>query len=447
MEEPTILIVGAGTFGTSTAYHLAHTYKNPSRVTVIDRWAPDSDGQKHAAAIDVNRIIRTDYESPLYCNLANEAIHSWFWLLELGEYFHKTGWVVLDEDESGYKANVKRTFEQRGSDYTKEMPVKELAERWSVLRGLETKGHRTAYSNPEAGWCDAAMATASFMTAAEKRGVKRVTGEVAELLLDQERKRLIGVRTTEGKRFFADKIVLASGAWTSYLLSPIEDALNIAEHDTIERQIQAVGRLSAYYTLSADEAASIESTGLPILVYGQRGVLMPPSKRNRTLKVNDLKTEFINTEKSESGRRISRPSSRNQNEVPEKLKHETEELLSCLMPEFARERKPDRWRICWDAKTPTDDWLMCRHPHAGLENVYLAVGGSFHSYKFMPNAGKYMCNVLQDKSNGKEKDEAWKWKTGEELQRTGGKELGSKRKGVRRPELRDFEQGTRLSRL
>ena len=219
------------------------------------------------------------------------------------------------------------------------------------------------------------------MKAAKKRGVNRVTGEVTELLLDQETKRMIGVQTTDGQRYFADKIVLASGAWTSHLFSPIEDALSIEEHDRIERQIQAVGRISAYYTLSADEAATMESTGLPILVYGQRGVLMPPSRLNRTLKVNNLRTEFVNTETTASGRTVSKPSSRSQNAVPEKLKRETEDLLSCLMPEFGRERKPDRWRICWDAKTPTDDWLMCKHPHERLDNVYLAVGGSFHSYK------------------------------------------------------------------
>ncbi|KAH7119712.1 fructosyl amino acid oxidase [Dendryphion nanum] len=437
MEEPTILIVGAGTFGTSTAYHLAQRYKDPSRVTIIDRWAPDDNCEKHAAAIDVNRIIRTDYESPLYCNLANEAIHSWFWTLELGHFFHKTGWVVIDEDDSGYKANVKKTFQNRGSDYTTELPVQELAERWEVFRGLETKGHGTAYTNPEAGWCDAAKATANFMAAAEKRGVKRVTGEVAQLLFDSGRKRVLGVRTTDGHSFTADKIILATGAWTSSLCSPIEDALKITETDRIERQIQAVGRLSAYYTLSTDEADRLESTGLPILVYGQRGVLMPPSSQNRTLKVNDLKTEFVNTKTTGSGHKISVPSVRSQNDVPEKLKRETESLLTYLMPKFAQERKPDRWRICWDAKTPTDDWLMCKHPHPGLDNLYLAVGGSFHSYKFMPNAG----------NNGEEKDKAWKWKAGKELESTEGKELGSKAKNVRRPELRDFEEGARLSRL
>lgn len=80
--EPSVLIIGAGTFGTSTAWHLANTYKDASKVTIVDR-SPSP--PKPAASIDVNRIIRTDYPSKLYCDLACEAIHSWFWSLELGE--------------------------------------------------------------------------------------------------------------------------------------------------------------------------------------------------------------------------------------------------------------------------------------------------------------------------------------------------------------------------
>ena len=73
--EPTIPIVGAGSFGTSIAFYLAKTYKDPSRVTIIDR-SPSS--PEPAAAIDLNRVIRTDYASPLYCNLAYEAIQDRF---------------------------------------------------------------------------------------------------------------------------------------------------------------------------------------------------------------------------------------------------------------------------------------------------------------------------------------------------------------------------------
>ena len=43
-------------------------------------------------------------------------------------------------------------------------------------------------------------------------------------------------------------------------------------------------------------------------------------------------------------------------------------------------------------------------------NLYLATAGSFHSWKFLPTIGRYVVNVLDGKSNGKEKDDAWGWK-------------------------------------
>ncbi|KAF6808283.1 L-pipecolate oxidase 2 [Colletotrichum sojae] len=447
MDEPTVLIVGAGTFGTSTAYHLSQTYADPSRVTVIDRWATSSHGAKQAAAIDVNRIIRTDYASPLYCNLANEAMHPWFWSKELGHFFHKTGWVVLDEKDNDFSSSVRETFRQRGSDYTRDVDLHDVERKWGVIEGVKTDGLGRAYFNPEAGWCDAALATANYMAAAEKKGVKRTTGEVVELLLDRGGRRVSGVRVKDGQRLTADKIVLAAGAWTSYLLAPIEEALRIPEQDRIERQIKAVGRLSAYYTLSLQETESVCESQIPIIVYGGKSILTPPSRENRTLKINDLKTEFVNTVTLPSGQRISAPSSRNQEDVPEKLKRETEGLLSAMMPRFGRERKPDRWRICWDAKTPTGDWLMCKHPHSQLDNLHLAVGGNFSSYKFMPVAGKYMCNILKGRSNGAEKDAAWGWKSSEVLRNSQPKEMGHVPWSAQRPELRSYEGGSWSSKL
>lgn len=68
-DESTVLIVGAGTFGTSTAYHLAQRYRDPSKVTVVDR---DGSPPKPAAAIDINRVIRTDYAKPMYGNLVRQ---------------------------------------------------------------------------------------------------------------------------------------------------------------------------------------------------------------------------------------------------------------------------------------------------------------------------------------------------------------------------------------
>lgn len=93
---------------------------------------------------------------------------------------------------------------------------------------------------------------------------------------------------------------------------------------------------------------------------------------------------FINTVTTKSGRKISVPSDRSQYDVPEALKRETKELItSKVMPQLVHGKEADHWRICWDARTPTQDWVMCRHPREELNNLYLAVGGSFQGYKYV----------------------------------------------------------------
>ncbi|OHE94852.1 fructosyl amino acid oxidase [Colletotrichum orchidophilum] len=447
MAEPSVLVVGGGTFGTSTAYHLSRTYQDASRVTVVDRGTPSGPGANKAAAIDVNRIIQTNYVRPLYCNLANEAIHPWFWDLNLGHFFRKTGCVTIDEEDNQFTDAVRRTLQQRGSDYTKDFNVQEARKRWKPFEGMETNGLGTAFFNPEAGWCDAALATPNLMAAAERNGVKRVTGEVDELSFDLSRKRLVGVRMKDGRRLTADQIVLSAGAWTSHLLAPIETLLHIAARDRIERQITAVGRISAYYELSPKETEDLCEAGMPIVIYKSSGIVTPPSRENRTLKINDLQTEFVNGVTVSAGTTVSVPSERAQDDVPQKLKDESQKLLNIMMPEFAQRKSPTRWRICWDAKIPTEDWLLCRHPHPQLENLFLAVGGNFDTYKFLPIAGKYLSNVLQGKSNGPEKDAAWAWKSEATLMNADRRELGPKSRISSLPEFRSFEDSSRPSKL
>lgn len=378
-----MLIVGAGTFGTSTAYHLARRYSDTSRITVIDE---SSSPPKPAASVDINRIIRTDYPDPMYCDLASEAIHPWFWSIELGQQFHKTGWVMIDEKGSDLAKRIRQVFQDRGSTQTSEVSLAELDKRWACLKGTETGGFGDVYWNPEAGWCDAANATARFMAAAEELGVKRITAKVAELLLDTKRGRIEGVRTTDGQRFTADKVVLAVGAWTSSMLSPVEDQLEIPERQRVERQMKATGTVSAYYKLSDEEFEQLSDAKMPIIVYGSQGEVIPPSTRNSSkyLKYNNSQTTFTNTVTTESGHNISVPADRSQNDVPKAIKRETEKnLISKLLPDFTRGKQAEFWRICWDAVTPSEDLLLCKYPHAKLSNLYLAAGGSFHGYKYV----------------------------------------------------------------
>lgn len=433
-HEPTVLIVGAGTFGTSIAYHLSHQYKDPSRITIIDRWEPMAPlSEKQAAAVDTNRIIRTDYESPMYCDLANEAIHPWFWNMAVQGHFHKTGWAVLDKKDSDFGANVRKTFIERGGDYTRDVSVDELR-KYDILRDLCGNAEMgKAYFNPEAGWCDAERATMSFLRVATNNGVNRVTGEVTSLTYSTTDGKLTGIRASTGQIYTADKIVLATGAWTSTLLSPLEDALHISEPDRIEQQITCVGRLSAYYTIPEQQVQAIIKSKMPVVVVGGQIDFIPPSIPNKTVKINDLKTEVLNYTTTPSGQRISAPlRGLDQSRIPPHLRIQSEQVISAALPHFTSHHTPARWRICFDAVTPSEDFLICVHPHPKLTNLVVATGGSFHSYKFLPIIGRYVAKVLSGEGCGEEKDRTWGWKGREERMRGGGLEFGRKEGIARR---------------
>ncbi|KAF2479356.1 FAD dependent oxidoreductase [Neohortaea acidophila] len=429
VPDDSILILGAGIFGTSTAYHLAKTYRNPDRITVIDRTASPPD---LAASTDINKIIRADYSSRFYCDLAYEALDAWKTWPELQPYYHQSGWIMLDGEDSDLAERIRRVFRDRGHDLTSDMELGELDERWGgCLNGTDTTGLKNGYWNPEAGWCEAAAATGSLMEAAKRLGVRYVTADVVGVELDGAR--VSGLRTAKGELLTADKIVIATGAWTSSLLSPLENELNIPEDERVEKQAQAAGVAVAHYKMTDQEMSQLRD--MPVVVYGESGEVIPPPLSNRLLKFTNART-FTNIETTKSGHKISVPPNRDQHIVSDRLKRETEtHMMSKVMPAFAKGKTADYWRICWDARTPTQDWLLCRHPDDRLSNLYFSVGGSFHSYKFLPNAGKYMVNVLNGTGNGEERDRAWGWK------KAGAGWRGAHEKTAPKRDLKDLDYG------
>jgi sarcosine oxidase/L-pipecolate oxidase len=73
-DKPTVLIVGAGEFGATTAVELLKS-GNYSTVTILDR-APVIPAMD-AASTDINKVVRFDYTDADYAKLAREAVERW----------------------------------------------------------------------------------------------------------------------------------------------------------------------------------------------------------------------------------------------------------------------------------------------------------------------------------------------------------------------------------
>lgn len=107
----------------------------------------------------------------------------------------------------------------------------------SIYKHSDFSEFEGAYWNPDAGWCDASAATAELMQAAVNRGVTYETGNVACLVLGP----LVvqGVHLSDGRTLTADMVLLRAGVWTSYLMSTVEDHLQIDDSNRLEKQVIA----------------------------------------------------------------------------------------------------------------------------------------------------------------------------------------------------------------
>ncbi|KAJ5525926.1 FAD dependent oxidoreductase [Penicillium frequentans] len=403
--ESDVLIVGAGIFGVSTAYHLAKQTSNPSSITILDRDHPPSTA---AASTDLNKIIRADYSDALYMDLAFEAIDDWKNnpLFATAGVYHETGWISMGERGNDLTSTIRNNFKISGRpDLTKDMTEEEVRSNWGgILKDADLTPFDSYYFNPSAGWADAGSALKIMADEAIRMGVQYKVDEAKRLVLDQHGVR--GVQTKGGNLYKAKKIILATGAWTSELMTLTEDELGMPQKSRMESHLTAAGVCVVHYQLTDAERPLYDQ--LPVYVYGEQGETLPPTASG-IIKFTST-ASFKNTVHTDNGQTISIPPV-HQRAISDGLRRQTVDSMKNRLPQlFVKNHEVDHFRLCWDAITPSQDPLITRHPHPQLSNLYLAVGGSFHCWKFLPIIGRYVTNMIYGLSNGADRDKAWGWK-------------------------------------
>lgn len=252
-KDRSILIVGGGTFGTSTAYHLSQ--QGYTNVTVLDRWAPPS---KEAAGSDINKIIRADYPERLYADLATESIKKWRDPNGLfAGLYHRSGWLMAAGKKSlPFIEGSIKTAGERGFEKAQLLTSEEVRARFPAYDGPMQDWQ--TYWNSSAGWANARAALGRMAEAAQKKGVKYITGSAGHVskLLFNENRRCIGARTIDGTTHLADEILLATGAAAGSILD-------------MKGQLVAKGHTVGHIQLSPDEVKKYAS--MPIVDHLEGG--------------------------------------------------------------------------------------------------------------------------------------------------------------------------------
>lgn len=404
MAPSSILIVGSGAFGLSTAYSLSQNQSfSNTKITVLDRSPfPSPDG----SSIDTSRIIRADYSDPAYANLAALAQHEWRKqgrdeLGGEGRYTEGGLVVVYNRDTPGEKYirgsfdNVSEIMRKAGDHDA----IVELGSEGSIQKAVGTGGGSGVggYLNKRSGWADAEAGMRWLRSKVEATGrVNFRHAEVQELV--KEGKKVTGVLLKDSSTIHADLVVLATGAWTGKLVD-------------LRGRATATGQVLLYLDLTAAEQEKLGK--MPVLLNLSTGLfIIPPA--NRILKVARHAYGYLNPTKIKhpggSGEVIEVSVPRTSVDdpaqwVPKEGEDDCRRALREIIPSLG-DRPFKEARICWYTDTPQGDFLITYHPD--LEGLFLATGGSGHGYKFLPVIGDKIVDCICGNCP-EEFKEKWAW--------------------------------------
>ncbi|OJT01951.1 L-pipecolate oxidase [Trametes pubescens] len=378
-----VLIVGAGCFGLSTAYHLLKRgYQN---ITVIDRSpvlpAPD------AASTDINKIVRSSYADAFYAHLAREAIADWKDAELWGDTYHESGVycpLVVGEEytDKAYENDVAagaRIEHLSGADAIRKVFPPGV----SVAVPENARG----WLNRDGGWAFASQGITRLMDRVTSLGGKIVPGKAVAEFLKKDGK-TTGVRCEDGTVFEADLTVLAVGSWTASAFPEL----------SLQTQCLATGQTVAMIQLTPEEGDQYRDC--PVVLNFVTGVYMFPPNQDNIVKLAIHGGGYTQTvENAKSAQVISTPRTITSHgkdglRIPKAAAQKLRAELAQVYPELAK--KPfAATRLCWYTDAPDENWVIGYHPEDS--SLVLATAGSGHAYKFLPVVGRLVADAIEGK--------------------------------------------------
>lgn len=364
--DSSYIIVGAGVFGVSTAYHLIKKYPNAS-VTLVDRDAFDADSRV-AASWDWNKVVRADYDDIVYCQLALEAQDIFKSDPIWKPYFHETGiyWMCRSE----YAQEVIDNYKKLGRNVDlAAVPINEARKMYGGLfEDADYTGVKEVLVNKTSGWAAAGDCLRAVTRKAMELGVKYVTAEVASLQHDG-RGRCTGIKTATGDTLTASHVILCTGAYTPKLLELSAESSGLTDLRAGSRIV--AGGITTGMT-QLDDKSYERFAAMPVGVQGytaEQGNMLPghvslrpqliaktgpfigslPPTKDRELKWWG-QTIFKNTREVLPGRYISMPPPERdyaQWKVSGRLKEDINHANNVFYGKNGASWKMEKHRICW----------------------------------------------------------------------------------------------------
>lgn len=365
-SSPDVAVIGAGTFGVWTAYHLNRL---GAKVVLLDAYGP---GNSRASSGGETRQMQADWSSDVYTRSAIDS-YGWWKRIERESgvpVVLETGKLKLSttSENIGVAQEIKARHKTYGLPEAEILREDELRHRWPQLHSRDLRWG--LYTRGAAG--SVMMARKGVQTVA--RELVKQGGELriayCEPQLSGEGK-FVGVRTRSGDALRAGQYVFAGGPWLPRLFPKL-----------LKNRLQ-VQRRDVLFFGSPPGDARFSFPHFPTWSVIGSGYYGFPDIAHRGFKVAPYPDK--NTIDPDSDERLI---------LPHQVKRGRE---------FLRRRFPDleqmpvvETRVCQLTNTVDENFIAGEHPDA--DNVWIVGGGSGHGFKHGPAVGEHLAKQILGKA-------------------------------------------------
>lgn len=355
------LIVGAGSTGSSIAFHMS---KRSNRIAVVERNNVGSGNTGKSSA-----LVRTHYSNRIIADMSQYSLDVFRNFSDIGySGFTKTGMIFPFDDKYADVAreNV-RMLREIGIDEV-EITPESIRQYYG---DVNLDGYDYVTYEPESGYADPVATANSFMSKARENGVELIQKKSVSSL--DSGRNYVKVNLDDGRQIRARKVILATNVWTNDIL----ENSGISRSRTLPIYASLHGII---YLRRPDEYRGIKPTlwdphqlsyykmeGSTVTALGS----LDPKVDENPVDIHDNLPETADDAYVEEyiGRIVNR--------LPSMGKATVISTLTGLY-----DMSPDGQVIC--------DSLVS----LGLENVYVFVGLSGHGFKLSPAYGLMAADMI-----------------------------------------------------
>lgn len=363
----TVIVIGAGINGVTAAIELK---KRGDKVVLVD---PGPLPHPLAASSDISKAVRALYGADEELTaLAERAIELWHdWNQEFeDELYHEIGVMFLRRglmERGDFEYESFKLLEKRGHKVERMNP-KRLRQRFPAWNA---ELYQDGMFDPKGGYVESGRVVAQLIERAKSAGIEIREGHQFNRL-DEGDNGVKGVVLENGERIAGDIVIVATGAWTPYVLPWTRDFLRATGHPVFhleprEPELFAPERFPMF-------GADITSTGYYGFPVGREGVVKIGSHGAGREMSPDSPERFVSVAEETNLR----------------------EFLATSFPALI-DAPIVSTRICLYSDTVDGDFWIAPDPErAGL---IVAAGDCGHGFKFAPLLGEIIADAAEGKSN------------------------------------------------